>query len=164
MVDELMPVLKDARQEKFCRLLVRGGMKQQDAHHEAGYVFNPGNASKLANKPHIKARLDELKEMASGAAMVHAAIDRSWVLIRLMRVVERCMGDTEGREDEFVPQSAIRALELLGKEQGMFVDKRLLGVRRIEDMTEEELLEFLGGEPEPSDLSAAAGDPPVGHA
>lgn len=36
--------------------------------------------------------------------------------------------------------------------------------KSIDDMSEEELLETLGGEPEPEELGTAAGNPPSGHA
>ena len=43
-------------------------------------------------------------------------------------------------------------------------DRRISGVIRIDDMSEEELLELLGGEPSDAELSAAAGIGPIGHA
>lgn len=89
-----------------------------------------------------------------------AEVTREWIVEQLRLNVIQCMEQGE----TFAPAAANKALELLGKEHRMFVDRRLLGVRHIDDMTEEEVLEFLGGEPEPEELGTAAGTPPAGHA
>ncbi len=150
-----MPMLKNARRETFAQLVSKG-MKVGKAYVEAGYVESQGNPAKLKAVPAVAARIRELQ----AAAADHAKLNRAWVLEGLMNNAIRCMGDGEERN----PTAANRAYELLGKEIGMFVDRRLLGVRRIEDMSEEELLEFLGGEPDAEELGQAAGSPPIGHA
>ena len=150
-----MPVLSNARRERFAQLMAEG-KNPKEAHGEAGFKAHYGNALKLAQDPEVAARIAELQ-----AEIAHDMVaDRAYVMNRLVTNVERCMVNGEN----YNPNAANRSLELIGKQLGMFVDRRMLGVQRIEDMTEEEILEFLGGEPTPEELRAAAGTPSVGHA
>lgn len=147
-----MPVLKDARQEKFAQALAKG-MTQVAAAVAAGYAANDATAARRANSPSVRARVAELQ----GRAAEKAVLTKTAIIERLFRLADKA--EAAGQIS-----AANRAVELLGKEIGMFVDRRLLGIRRIEDMTEEELLEFLGGEPDDAELRTAAGTPAIGHA
>ena len=51
----------------------------------------------------------------------------------------------------------VSAWTQLGKHLGMFVDRRVVGLKRIEDMSEEEVLILLGGEPEEEEMLRAVG-------
>ena len=55
-----MPALKNARHERFAKLVAMG-MEAFKAHGEAGFRADRSNAIKLKNKPHVKARIEELQ-------------------------------------------------------------------------------------------------------
>jgi phage terminase small subunit len=125
-----MPVLTNARHERFSQL-VAGGANNTEAAKSLGY--SPTRAAStgcnLAKDRNISARIAELSVRASEQAICSVAVDRAWVLGRLRLVVERCMqsepitDDTGNRVFTFNPAGATRALELLGKELGLFTDR-----------------------------------------
>lgn len=103
----------------------------------AGYAKK--TAAQMANeylmKPHIKSEVDRRLKLASEEAQVSA----EWVLTRLKKLAERCMQEVEPKIRanglfkldkatgkicfDFDSAGASKALELLGKTKGMFVDK-----------------------------------------
>ncbi len=109
-----MAVLKNARRERFAQLVAQG-VKEVDAYERAGYARNYGNPSKLLAKPGMRERVAEIKR----AAADRVELTHSWVIRHLMDNAERCM--TAGEERNAA--AANRALELLGKEIGMFKDE-----------------------------------------
>ena len=102
-------------------------------------------ASRLLNGGKIRARLELLQRAVTDAAMQSAAVDKDWVMRRLKIVAERCLQarpvlDRKGapvftklENGKLVPAfvfdaaGANRALELLGKEIGMFIEKKEAG-------------------------------------
>ena len=64
--------LKNARHEAFCRHFV-GGMSAVAADQAAGFKRDKGNASVVANKPTVVARVAELRAAAAGLAEVTAS-------------------------------------------------------------------------------------------
>ena len=81
-----MSVLKDARQEKYCRIR-HSGVSIDKSYEQAGFKKNRSNASQLNAKQHIQDRLKELSE----ASAQEAVLDKAWVLEHLRSVAERCM-------------------------------------------------------------------------
>jgi len=121
-----MAALKNARHEKFAQELAKG-KSATDAYKAAGYKPDDGNAARLTGNDRIKERLAELTERAADKAVV----DKAWVLDRLRQNVETCMTmdfvrGPNGQPTPAVthnPAAANKALELLGKELGMFKDQ-----------------------------------------
>lgn len=121
-----MPVLPNPRQEKFAQELAKGA-SVSDAYEKAGFKRHRQNASRLMSNDDVRARVDEL----TAAAAEKAVLTKAWVIERLMTNAERALQheavkDSEGRETgEFTYEGHVanRALELLGKEIGMFVDR-----------------------------------------
>lgn len=118
---------KDVRHGKFVAAIARGD-SQVDAAIYAGYSKASAHvqASRLLKNPKIQAAVEELKGNAAEAAIV----DVKWVLVRLKRIVKRCMeptailnskGEPTG-EYRFDSNGANRALELIGKHLKMFAD------------------------------------------
>ena len=104
-------MLKNARHERFAQGLVAG--KTADAaYREAGYNASSSNASRLSGNEKIRGRVQELQK----AAAARVEVDQAWIMGKLREVAERCMGD------EMNPAGANRALELIGKQLGMFVE------------------------------------------
>ena len=129
--------LKNPRHERFAQALATG-MTQDAAYREANYKPDRRHASRLATNGDIQARVAELQERAAEKAVV----TKAWVLEKLKENVERAMNSGE----TYNPMAANKALELLGKEMGMFIGRKVLGVKRLKDMTDDELLALLDDE------------------
>jgi phage terminase small subunit len=129
-----MGVLKNPRWERFAHEIASGKHATNgEAYLAAGFQIRPDlarqNAQKLLRRPEVNARIDELRDLAAHVERRAAdvagerlgedwAIKKEWVTDRLKEIVERSM-----KEGEFNGNVACRALELLGKEVGMFVDR-----------------------------------------
>lgn len=61
------------RQERFCLALVRDGLTAEQAYAQAGYRPSRSSAAQLQAKPHIQARIAELRKPAATAAGVTLA-------------------------------------------------------------------------------------------
>jgi phage terminase small subunit len=116
------------KQRAFVREYLKDSNGTQAA-KRAGYAANSAaeTASKLLRNPKVRAMLDQRTNEAEAIAVV----DKAWVLTKLRENVERAMQeravtDREGEETgEFKYDGAVanKALELLGKDLGMFVQK-----------------------------------------
>lgn len=76
-----MPVLPDPRYENFAQALFRG-VGQTDAHEQAGFKRNKGNAGRARRRKDVSARLAELQNGAADKA----EIDKARVLAELGRI------------------------------------------------------------------------------
>jgi len=134
-----MPVLENTRHEKFAHEIAKG-TSSREAYKLAGY--EPKNdatadacASRLLSNAGITRRVAEIKEGISVVAIEKTAISKAWVIAKLVENVERAMQaeavlDPQGNptgEYKYNGNVANRALELIGKEQGMFVDRKEVG-------------------------------------
>ena len=134
----------------------------------AGYSAKTAEVqgSRLLGNAKIAAAVKKAQEARSE----RTRIDQDWVIERLVGVYEASMEarpvcDKNGEEKGFTfnPTAANRALEVSGKHKGMFIDRKLIGLRRIEDMTEDELVALLGENGFEGDHSLA-GTEPAGNA
>lgn len=147
-----MTALVNPKHERFAQELA-GGASAADAYITAGFKANRSNAANFARKPvildrvsEILAERDKIQALATAEAIRATGIDKEWVLMRLKEVAERCLqhqpvvrnGDPVMVETpdgniaaayRFDAAGANRALELLGKEQGMFIDKKEVAVK-----------------------------------
>ncbi len=130
----------------------------------AGYSERTAYAQgqRLLKNVEIAAAIQKAQEARSE----RTRIDQDWVIERLVGVYEASMEarpvcDKNGEEKGFTfnPTAANRALELIGKHKGMFIDRKLIGLRRIEDMTEDELVALLGDDRLEGDDSLAGAEP-----
>lgn len=91
--------------------------------------------SALIRNPVFAARIAELNAVVVEKTAEAAGIDKAWVLAKLIENANRAMQaepvvDDEGNptgEHRYNGSVANRALELIGKELGMFVDRREVG-------------------------------------
>jgi hypothetical protein len=129
-----MPTLAKQGHEAFCQH-VASGKSRIAAYVEAGYKHNHGNAATLHGKPHIKARIAEIQCGNAQLLAIDAAISKQWVL-ECLRV-----NALKGlKEEKGASAAANRALELIGKELGLFVERREVGrPGDFEHMSDEEL-------------------------
>lgn len=132
-----MPILPNPRHERFAQELAKG-TEAGEAYKIAGFTPNAGNARRLkldeAVKKRVEAILSErsrIHEKGVERAIERLALTKEWVIGRLVENVERAMqaeavtdreGNTTG-EYKYEGSVANRALELLGKELGMFVER-----------------------------------------
>ena len=129
-----MPALKNPRHERFAVELAKG-CSQTEAAKRAGYKGSRFHASRLATKSNIKARVAELEARTAEKVTQITAMDRAWVLEELRANLERHK-ETNGAV-------ANRALELIGKELGLFINRKDITHTQkkddLDDMNEKEL-------------------------
>lgn len=131
-----MPVLLNPKQEAACQARAKG-LGPTEAYASAGYKPTSSSATRFFQYPHIAARVAEIIEqrnkieiMATQSAAEKLGLTKEWVLQRLMFNAERCLRgtpvlDAQGNHTgkySGTPQgqAANRALELVGREIGMF--------------------------------------------
>lgn len=140
-----MPVLSNPKHEKFAQELAKG-KTATEAYVLAGYSANDSNAARMNGNERVQARLKEIADRVAEKVVERIAIDKEWVLTRLVENVERAMQakavmDSDGAptgEFKYEGSVANRALELVGKELGMFVD-RSENVNLNQDITDKPL-------------------------
>ena len=113
----------------------------------AGYSKKTAYAigDQILKKPHIAAIIKKATDKLSKDTKV----TQEMVINGLLKEATR-VGDGASHS------ARVQAWGYLGKHFGAFIDRRLLGIRNVDDMTEDELLAFLGGEPESEELRKAA--------
>src|SRR5471032_579251 len=135
------------QEEAYCRARAFG-MSQSEAMCviSGGKTKEAGTGSHWEKKPVVKNRINQLRHEITERAVEKASVDRSWVLTRLMKVADRCMqeepvvirGVATG-EYKFDSAGANRALELLGKELGMFVERKSINLNPLESLDDSQL-------------------------
>lgn len=103
--------LTNDRHETFAQGLAKG-MSQTDAYVAAGYKSDRGAASRMSANVNVQARVEELQSRAAS----NVVISREWVIEQLVENAKLAK-----EQGDFAP--ANKAVELLGKELGMFVDR-----------------------------------------
>lgn len=135
------------QQEKFCQCIV-SGMNQSDAYRKS-YKVQKTTAAKtvIDNACKLMARTDITQRVAELRVPIIAKVQltREWVLDQLIENVQ--MGkaldpiiDKDGGVTGDVKQNlpaANKALELLGKEIGMFVDRKVVDLTTHEATLDE---------------------------
>jgi hypothetical protein len=149
-----MPVLSNPRHERFCQELAKG-TSQQQAYVLAGFKAHASNPSALARDERILARVAEIQEAAlemareaTEMAAERLSIDREWVMSRLIQ-----NATTAASEGDFAPSN--RALELLGKELGMFIDRKHVDIDgELRGVSDAALIALFAGSAEEGDSEA----------
>jgi phage terminase small subunit len=122
-----MPVLPNNKHELFAQGLAKG-LSADAAYQPAGYKQSRSAASRLSTNVNIRARVEELQNKAAEKV----ELSKAWVLARLKQTVERAMQavpvlDHEGKPTggyTFHGAISNKALELIGRELGMFVARK----------------------------------------
>ena len=124
-----MPQLKNARHERFARLIAIKGATNRDAYVKAGYTAHDPSATRLRKNAKVAARIEELIAKQGEELVDSTVIDRTWVLDMMMQNALAAM--QEGKRT-----SATRALELIGREVAqMFTERKELLVQgEVEDL------------------------------
>lgn len=104
-------------------------------------------ASRMRHRADVAARIAELEAAARAVAAERLALDKEGVLRRLVEVVDRCMqaepvlnrrGEPTGMYT-FNAAGANRALELIGKNLGMFVERSEVKTTALTELSDEDL-------------------------
>ncbi len=141
-----MPPLLNPRHDAVAEAIAAG---QDLATIASTLGYHPRSLTKLAQRTDIVDRVAELRGVL--------AVDRRWVVSQLRAVFERAMltASAAGAEKPVTASGkeavALKALELLGKELGMFGAKRAIDadqLLKLSDAEIEGLIDALGGPPD----------------
>jgi hypothetical protein len=155
-----MPRGLTEKQKSFA-IHLASGMSQSEAYRRAysataGDNTAKGEGGRLARNPRVRELIDQLRADTGKALTKQVAdaiaLDRRYVLENLREVVERCMQHTEVKDRNGKPtgewtfnaKDANRALELIGKELGMFVERKEVRHGPLAEASDEELDAELG--------------------
>lgn len=138
-----MPALRNSKHENFAQLVASGENSSQ-AYLKAGYNSSGSalgvSACQLRGRPDVSARIEELQErkivrevQATQKAIERTALTKEFVINSLILNVRKALQlehvlDKNG-EPTFRYEGSVanRALELLGREMGMFIDRKEVG-------------------------------------
>jgi phage terminase small subunit len=120
------------------------GKSAAAAYEEAGYCPHNGNAYALRHREDVSARIDELlaeraaqNAEASAKAVEKLALTQEWVLGELKQNAEKA-----AKTGQYGP--ANRALELIGKQLGMFIDRaEIMNTNEFKGMSLDEMKQEL---------------------
>lgn len=132
-----MAALKIHKQELFAQNYAQHGNGTRAAiaagYGEAGAA--PA-ASRLIRDPAVKARIAELKQKVTAATLARVSADRGWVMEKLVENAESALAAKDRA-------AANRALELVGKELGMFIDRKMEVQSPLDGLSAEQLQALL---------------------
>src|SRR5262249_1246754 len=107
--------------------------------------------SRLSTRPDIKARIEELRPRFVERVAATTTLTKAYVLEKLHENMKRALQaepvyDSSGKpigEYRYEGSIANRALELIGKELGMFIEQKKIQLGRLSEATPEQLLQLL---------------------
>ena len=144
--------LRNHKHEHFAQLVAKGE-KPPRAYVAAGYseAGAAQSAGRLLKDAQVCARIEQLRkaveEPARERAIEKAAVNKAWVLHNLTKIVSMGMQAEPVTDEEGQPvgeyrqnlAAANKALELVGKELGMFVERKEIRTGALDDLDHEEL-------------------------
>ncbi len=106
--------------------------------------------------------IDNRIRQLGGLVSEHNRI-KAWIAEQILRIV-RAFGDAVDKGDPDAARVLLAAMDRLSKITGVeAAAKHLIGTRNLDDMSEDELIAFLGGEPTDSEVRAAASPAKAGE-
>jgi phage terminase small subunit len=132
-------MLRNARHERFCQEVV-GGQTLEKSYEIAGFKPSRKNAWAVRQRADISGRINELlaERQKQQTKILEKASEKSG--ITRADVMRRLLSLSEKAENAEQLGPAVRATELLGKEIGMFIERReQRNVDEFESMEEREL-------------------------
>jgi phage terminase small subunit len=145
-------VLRNSKHEHFAHLVAKGE-KAGPAYVAAGYSKQGADqsAARLLRDAKVCSRIAQLREAiekpARERAIEKAAVDKTWVLHQLIEVVKMAKAAEPVRDNDGNPTgeyrqnlaAANKALELIGKEHGMFIDRKIVATGPLDSLPTDEL-------------------------
>lgn len=132
-------MLNNAKHEHFAHLIAKGETPPK-AYVKSGFSERGAaqSANRLLKNADVSERIAQLRksieEPARERAIEKAAVDKAWVLDQLIEVVKMAKEPAEMNL-----AAANKALELIGKEFAMFVDRKVVQTGPLDDLEHEEL-------------------------
>lgn len=143
-----MNILKNKKHEHFA-LLVAKGQKPEQSYITAGYSRNGARnaAARLLRNRGILLRIDELRAIANERIVEKTGVDKAWVIQELVENVRMAKAaiPVKNKEGENLGEykqdlsAANKALELIGKELGMFIDRKIIQTGALDNLGHHEL-------------------------
>lgn len=150
-----MPVLTNPKHEAACQARAKG-LGPTESYAAGGFRRTSSSATVFFQRPEIIARVAEIvaekqqiHELGTLKAAERAGLSQFWVLERLKYNAERCLrgtpvldkhGNHTGRfSGQPQGQAANRALELIGRELGMFRQQVEHNIGDFDRLTDDEL-------------------------
>lgn len=140
-------ILANVKHEHFAHLVAKG-VNPTESYVQAGYSKNGAqqSAARLLLKAVITERIEQIRANITAMATQKTGVDKAWVLAQLVGNVNIAKAaepvlDHEGKptgEYKANISAANRALELIGKEFGMFVDRKEIRTGDLDDIPHEE--------------------------
>jgi hypothetical protein len=140
-----------AKQEAFCQAYIETGIASEAYRrtYSASRMKDKQvweESSKLMSIPMVAQRVAELRSVVTDKACKKLAISKEWVLEQLVENVEMAKAATPVLDAEGNPAGEYKqnlaagnkALELIGKELGMFVERREVRTGSLDDIPYEE--------------------------
>ncbi len=114
-----MPALSNHLHEIFAAGLARG-LSGTKAAQTAGVPSGSAHARayEWRKREDVQKRIEEIREQEMVSLSSDKAVDREWVLARLKQIADIAMAERNRT-------AAIRATELIGKELGMFIERKM---------------------------------------
>jgi phage terminase small subunit len=148
-----MPALPNARHERFAQEIANGN-SAAESYVLAGFKKNRHNAAALAREEHILTRVqhilaerEHIHGQATQKAIEATGLTKQWVIDQLIKVHDAALAEQD-------LGNANRSLELLGKQLGMFIDRKEVGgPGAFDGMNKDELRDFIRREAENLGLS-----------
>lgn len=134
-----MPALKNPRHEMFVFAVFQGQSARKAYQDNVGAVSDnvaDASASRLLKTVKVAARLKELQDQMAERVMAKIVITKAY----LEEKVHNLAGKAEDAGQLGVAKACY---ELLGRDRGVFTERKNLTVRRLADLSEEELEEVL---------------------
>ena len=141
-------MLKNPKHEHFAQL-VANGVTNTEAAKTAGFSERRAmvTGSELAVRPEVIGRIAELRVMVTERITEKTGNDKAWVMSQLVEVVQMAKAADPVRDNEGNPTgeykqnlaAANKALELIGKEFAMFVDRKEVRTGPLDGLEHEEL-------------------------
>jgi hypothetical protein len=142
-----MSMLKNAKHEHFAHLVAKGA-SATEAYVQAGYSCNGAATSgmRLLKNADICSRVAGIRANVIAIAAEKTSVTKAWVLEQLVETVAMAKAaepvlDGEGKPiGEYKQNLAAgnRALELIGKELGMFIDRKEIRTGDLDDIPHED--------------------------
>lgn len=143
-----MGILRNAKHEHFAQLIVKG-VSATDAAAGAGYAEKRAQitGSELLKNSMISVRITELRALASERVTEKTGIDKAWVMNQLVEIVHmgKALEPVIGKDGETTGElkqnlaAANKALELIGKEFAMFVERKEIRTGPLDDLEHDQL-------------------------
>lgn len=152
-----MPVLNDAKRERFAQGCARG-LPTIEAYVRAGYKKNTGNATSMRKRPDVAARIEELQKQMSEKNQQELQDFLEESGLNYTYIVRQVLETAIEAKQAGKYSDAMNGFKEVGKELfGMFIDKKTVSVEKnvtntnttisIQDLTTSfgRLSEALGG-------------------